>query len=157
MGSHVCFFCGPSDANALEKFSVSLGLQIIPVLFEQSSVPLPIDMPHCFLSPVPKSALHPYGHPPLKVTDARDPLLSFSRAYFSTPYLVMGRIHWNNDVQSLASQTKPYFQKLKAWMKREWEKRGDVYLGPEAAELIVGGAQQVNDLPGRGVYVAVAK
>ena len=75
--------------------------------------------------------------------------------YFKDPYLVLGHIHWSDDVASLAVQTKPYFQKLRSWIKREWEPYGDLYIGREAKELVANGAQMVNVLPGQASFTVV--
>jgi hypothetical protein len=155
MGTSVGFYCGPSDIAALEDFAVSVGLHIVSVSIENESVSAPVDGPFCYLSLLPKSELHPYGKPPQKITDARDPMLGFMRAYFKDPYLVFGHIHWSDDVAALAAQTKPYFQKLRNWIKREWEPYGDLYIGPEAKELVTKGAQMVNALPEQATFKVV--
>ena len=116
---------------------------------------LTIDGPFCYLSLVPISELHPYGKPPQRVTDAKDPMLGFMRGYFRDPYLVLGHIHWSDDVAALAAQTKPYFQKLHYWIKREWEPYGNLYIGPEAKNLIAKGAHMVNELPGQATLQIV--
>lgn len=74
--------------------------------------------------------------------------MRFMRAYFKSPYLVLGHIYWSNDVPSLAAQTKPYYQKLARWIRKEWEKVGDFYFGSEAMRLAGKGAELVNVLPG---------
>jgi hypothetical protein len=134
---------------------MSLGLHIVPMTMDQETVSAPADGPFCYLSLVPRSELHPYGKQPQRVTDAKDPLLGFMRAYFENPYLVLGHIQWSDDVRALAAQTKPYFHKLRDWIKREWEPYGDFYLGPEAKELVAKGAQMVNTLPGQGTLTVV--
>jgi len=49
----------------------------------------------------------------------------------------------------LAVRTRPKFQKLAAWVKKEWERLpgGGFYIGPEAKGLIEKGATAVNVLP----------
>lgn len=152
MGSTVCFYCGPSDIDALQGFAVSLGLHLVPMTIDKEAVSAPVDGPFCYLSLVPKSELHPYGKSPQRFTDAKDPMLGFMRGYFKDPYLVLGHIHWSDDVAALAAQTKPYFQKLRNWIRREWELYGDLYIGPEAKELVAKGAQMVNALPGQATF-----
>jgi hypothetical protein len=93
------------------------------------------------------SQLHPYGNP-LRISGATDPVMRFMRAYFKDPYLVLGHVYWSNDVPGLAAQTKPYYQKLARWIRKEWEKAGDFYFGPEAKRLADKGAELVNVLPG---------
>lgn len=155
MGSVVCFYCGPSDIAALESFALSLGLHVVSMTVDGNVASFPAEGPFCYLSLVPKSELHPYGNPPNRVTDAKDPMLGFMRAYFKDPYLVLGHIQWSDDVATLAAKTKPYFQKLRNWIKREWEAYGDLYLGPEAKGLAAKGAQMVNMLPNQASFKIV--
>jgi hypothetical protein len=155
MGSSIGFYCGQSDIEALQEFAKSLGLHLVLPTINEESVPAPTERPYCYLSLCPKSELHPFGKPPVRVTHAKDPMLTFMRAYFKDPYLVLGHIQWSDDVASLAAQTKPYFQKLRTWIKREWEPYGDLYLGREAKELVANGAQMVNVLPGQASFTVV--
>jgi hypothetical protein len=149
MGNSIAFFSGSSDTEAFQDFAASLGLHLVPMTVDKKVVPAPADGPFCYLSLVPISELHPYGEPRKQITEAKDPMLGFMRAYFKNPYLVLGHLHWSDDVAALATQTKPYYQKLRNWIKHEWESYGDVYIGPEAKELIEKGAQMVNALPGQ--------
>ncbi len=105
--------------------------------------------PFCYLSPLPQNELHPYGEPKVLVSDATDPIMRFMRAYYKTPYLVLGHVYWSNDVPRLASITRPYFQQIARWIRREWRKPDgwDSYCGPEAQSLLESGAQPVNFLP----------
>jgi|SRR5581483_3112786 len=155
MGSSIEFYCGQSDIEALQGFALSLGLHLVLPTIQEASVPAPAERPYCYLSLIPKSELHPFGKPPVRVTHAKDPMLRFMRAYFKNPYLVLGHIHWSDDVPALAAQTKPYFQKLRNWIKREWTQHGDLYLGPEAKELVAKGAQMVNALPDQATFTVV--
>ena len=157
MGSSVGFYCGPTDIDALQGFAVSTGLHLVPMTIDKENVLAPGDGPFCYLSLAPKSELHPFGKPPVKLTDAKDPMLGFVRAYFKNPYLVAGHIYWSNDVAALAAKTKPYFQKLRDWVEREWEllPGGGYYVGREAKELIAKGAQMVNELPGQATFQLV--
>jgi hypothetical protein len=155
MGSSIGFYCGQSDAEALQEFATSIGLHLVLPTIEQERVPAPAERPYCYLSLVPKSELHPFGKPPMRVTHAKDPMMTFMRAYFKDPYLVLGHIHWSDDVAALAAQTKPYFQKPRNWIKREWQPYGDLCIGPEANDLIAKGAQMVNVLPGQATLTVV--
>jgi hypothetical protein len=150
MGSSIGFYCGPADNAALQKFAESIGLIPVPLTIDREFSENPEIRPFCYLSLVPISELHPYGKPPITVTDARDPVIGFMRGYFKNPYLVAGQIQWSDDVASLAALTKPYYQKLSKWIKQHWEKRSDssFYIGPEAGSLINLGAERVNVLPG---------
>ena len=105
---------------------------------------------------VPESALHPYGNPPVRITDARDPVLRFIRPYFSNPFLVVGHIYWSNDVPELAQRTKPHYQRMVRWIRKEWVKDGDFYIGPEADQLVQRGAQLVNAIPEQATFQLIA-
>src|SRR5579864_8101199 len=155
MGSTVAFYCGPSDTEALQVFAVSLGLHLVPMTIDKDQVSAPKDGPYCYLSLVPKAELHPFGKPPTRITATKDPLLGFMRAYFADPYLVLGHIQWSDDVRDLASRTKPYFQKLRDWISKEWKPYGNLYIGPEANGLVAKGAQLVSALPGRSTFTDV--
>lgn len=149
MGSSVAFYCGASDAEALQNYAVSIGLSLVPPTLDRGVDDDPSIGPFCYLSIIAQDELSPYGDPPIKVSDATDPLISFMRAYFKNPYLVLGHVYWSDDVPALAKQTKPHYQKLAKWIKKEWEKYGDFYIGPEARTLLDKGAEMVNVLPGQ--------
>jgi len=157
MGSNVGFYCGLSDTTALQNFAASLGLELVAPIITKEVAVSPEEGPYCYLSLVAKSELHPYGESLIKITPAKDPLLAFMRSYFSNPYLVAGHIHWSDDVVVLGVQTKPYFQKLRNWIKKEWERLpgGDYYIGPEAQELLAKGAQMVNVLPEQASFKVI--
>ena len=148
MSSSIVIFSGATDLQALQEFAQSSGLREQAMVFGTVVTSSAADGPYCYLSPVAESELHPYGVPPTKITPARDPLLGFMRPYFTAPYLVCGHIQWSNDVPALAERTKPYYQRLARWIRKEWKKVGDSYVGPEAAQLIEQGAQMVAALPG---------
>jgi hypothetical protein len=69
MGSSICFFCGSSDNDNLQNFAMSLGLHLISMKIDNEVSWDPSLGPVCYLSVVPKSELHPYGNPPIRVTD----------------------------------------------------------------------------------------
>ena len=145
MGSSIAFYCGNRDTDAIQNFARSIGLGIVAPLVGDPLVSAEAG-PFCYLAPAGLD-LHPYGSPPAKISDATDPLISFMRAYYKYPYLVLGHIQWSDDVPRLASQTKSHYQKLGRWIRKEWKEHGDFYLGPEAQSLADGGAQLVNVLP----------
>ncbi len=147
MGSSVSFFCGPLDNKKLQDYATSLGLYLVSTRINEEVSLDPSLGPYCYLSLVPKSMLHPFGNPPVRVSSALDPALNFMRAYFQKPYLVLGDIQWTNDDSTLAKQTLPYYKKLVKWIRKEWGKNGDIYIGNEAKSLITEGAEMVNFLP----------
>jgi hypothetical protein len=150
MGSSIGFFCGNADLKALRSFGESIGLIVIAPKFDKEINDDASTGPYCFFSTVGKSELHPFGNPPVRLTDARDPIMRFMRGYFKAPYLVAGHVYWSDDVKELAAKTKPYFQKTSKWIKTNWELHpgGGFYIGPEAKSLIDTGSEMVNFLPG---------
>jgi hypothetical protein len=156
MGSSIAFYCGDSDLQSLQTLASSLGLRLQAPAIGQSVPSSPADGPFCFLSMVPESELHPYGNPPVRITDARDPILRFIRPYFSNPFLVVGHIHWSNDAPELARRTKADYQRLARWIRKEWIKDGDFYIGPEAHQLVQKGAQLVAAIPEQATFQLIA-
>ena len=151
MGSSISFYCSSSDYEALVEHAESIGLVLTSTMVDKPLNKDPQFGPYCFLSVIPESKLHPYGSPPVKISDATDPVIGFMRPYYKKPYLVAGHIHWSDDVPHLAAQTKPYYQRMVKWIGKEWEKLpgGGFYIGPEAKSLAESGAQMVNVLPGQ--------
>jgi hypothetical protein len=149
MGSSIAFYCADSDLQSLQKFAQSIGLHLQAPLIGQKVSECPKDGPFCFLSLAPETELHPYGSPPLRISAARDPVLRFVRPYFSYPYLVLGHVYWSNDVPAIAERTKAIYQRLARWVRKEWAKQGDIYVGPEALALLQQGAVLVSALPGQ--------
>lgn len=148
MSSSIVLFCAASDLQALQEFAQGGGLRLQAIVVGGEVSISAKDGPYCYLSPVAESELHPYGVPPTRLTPARDPLIGFMRPYFAAPYLVCGHIQWTNDQPAVAERTKPYYQRIARWIRKEWKKHGDSYVGPEAAQLIEQGAQMVAALPG---------
>lgn len=149
MGNSVGFYCSSSDCKALQQYAVSIGLSVVPPILGNSVSDDPELGSFCYLSVIAENELTPYGSPPVKISDATDPLIGFMRAYYKHPYLVLGHIYWSNDVPDLAKKTRSFYQKLAKWIKGNWEKYGDFYIGPEAKELFNKGAKMVNVLPGQ--------
>jgi len=50
---------------------------------------------------------------------------------------------WYTDVKEFAKQTKPYFQKLRRWVRANWRRREEdgYYVGPHAERILQEGAQ----------------
>lgn len=152
MGSSIAFYCSNNDTKSLENFALSIGLTILGTTIDKE-VPASIEEgPYCYISVSEKSKLNPYGEQKNKISDATDPLIGFMRAYFKNPYLVIGHIYLSNDVPELHKVTKPYYSKLSKWVKSNWSKCGDFYIGTEASLLIDSGAQKVNALPSTFSY-----
>lgn len=153
MGASIEFFAGPRDDQALRDYASTLGLQVIPMLWDRRNDDIgdPGRYPACFFSFMPLSGLHP--HPTRGIiTDATDPLIEFTRAFYTRPSLIAGRVYWSDDVEDFARQTRPYFRSLGGWIRRNWKKRDDGYhIGPEAAVLVSDGATIAYVPPGTSV------
>lgn len=152
MGASIYYFAGPSDSQVFSEYAQSLGLRILPPLFDNPQISPtndPCEGPFCFLSPRSKDELHPYGQP-AKISDALDPLIEFWRSYYRSPdLLVIGRLHCSNDVGDLHETTKTNFSRLAKWIKGNWKKLPTgQYIGPEAETLVNNGAKLVYFPPG---------
>ena len=142
MGASIEFFAGAGDDRALREQARLLGLQMVPILWEQRNESLedPRVYSACYFSFRETEQLHPYG-PKSVVTDATDPVIEFTRSFFDPPHLVAGRVYWSDDVEDFGRETKAYFRKIVSWIRKNWRKRDDgYYVGPEAEGLFVAGA-----------------
>ena len=93
--------------------------------------------------------LHPYGDPPILIAEVIDPMLDVVRAYDKDGYLVLGGVYWNNDYKGIGAKVLPFYRKIQRWIRKNWTKYGDFYMGPEASRLVEEeGAQRVNFFPG---------
>lgn len=144
MGQGIYFFTSNQDNQLLCEYGRAIGLHLVAPMAdagELSPSDDPTGKPFCYLSTVSKDQLHPYGNPRI-VGPATDPLLEFLRSYRDDGKIVMGRIHWSDDVPELSEQTKPYFSKLKRWIKKNWEQLPDgQFIGPQAQRLVDEGAE----------------
>ena len=147
MGSSVGFYCGNKDIESLSQYVKSLGLTLVAPDINQDVPVEPFEGPYCYISTRPLSELSPYGNPPIRVSDATDPLIGFMRAYQKENYLVLGHLYLSNDVPELFKQVKPHYNKLNKWIKTNWGKYGDFYIGLEAKSLQANGAELVNVYP----------
>ena len=141
MGSRILFVAGPEDQKVLTDFIRTLGMYFVPPQADQEYTDDPSILGGCWISPVPAEKLHPWGRagePQVKYLDVLDPILRFTRSVYRPPYLRPGDIYWNNDVPALAAQTKPTFQKIARWVRKNWPKPegDDWHFGPEARRLV---------------------
>ena len=152
MSSCIYYACGPDDDRALIDFIKSIGIYIVPAI-----ITMPVNEadpsvgPLLYLSPVPLSELHPVGNPPIKIKSPCDPVLMFARSYYQKPYLILGDIEFYTDTSKYIHLTKPIYQKITRWIRKNWIKPdGDFcYYGPHAMRLIEEeGAQAISDIPG---------
>lgn len=148
MSASISLFASLEDYQPLRDYALSLGLQLVPLLQGDSLPEDPAQKPFCYLSCVPESQLRTYGKPP-GYSYALDPLLLFQRPYFQEPYLVAGFIQWSTDSKAHAVVTRPYYQKLSRWVRREWNTAPDsiAHIGPAASVLLARGARLVQQLP----------
>ena len=96
---------------------------------------------------VPPEELSPYGDPPVRLADTRNPLLDYTRAFYKENYLTLGTIKWNTDNREMAARTRDSFQKLSRWIRHSWVKRVDFYYSPGAMQKLAEGAEEVNFFP----------
>jgi hypothetical protein len=155
MGSSVYVFAAQQDNERFCEFASSLGLRIYPILMEQPELAPsddPGDGPFCWLSPLARGQLHPYGKRP-GIGDATDPLIEYMRPYFRAPdLLVIGRVYCSSDVKELHVIRKPYFSKLAKWIRSHWQRLPTgQYIGPEAMKLKEGGVKLAYFPPGVNV------
>jgi hypothetical protein len=123
-----------------------------PILMSQPEDPPdydPASGPFSYLSFQTREELHPYGNPP-GIGPATDPLLQFMLPYFKPPdLLVIGRLYCSNDHKGYFQMTRPYFMKLRAWIRKNWKKLPTrQYIGPEAEALVEQGARLAYFPPG---------
>ena len=138
MGSSIGFYCTNQDRLILERFTDSIGLKLLPPKID-IKLKAAEDGAFCYLSLVDIDQVHPYGDPPTKISYAKDPVMIYMRGYLKDPYLVLGQIQWSDSVPHLAQETKPSYQKVVRWIKKQWANEGDFYFGPEARELVDSG------------------
>jgi hypothetical protein len=156
MGSSVPFYAAMEDDSALVAYAGCLGLVLVPrVLPEGSLSPERLRDPSayglCYFSVDPVERLHPYGNPPRMVSPATDALIEFHRSRLQGDTFTIGRIYWSDDVAEFAQRTRPAFGKLRDWIKANWRKQENYYIGPGAAEAIEHGVRLV----GLGIPVTV--
>jgi hypothetical protein len=147
MTKSIGLICGDSDNEELLNFAESIGLIPLPMALDLKFYRCPKAGRFCYLSVVPEHELHPYGSPPSKIADVIDPMLTFIRPYHDGDFLVFGQLRLNDDNQKLAAIVKPYFFQLSKWIRRNWSKYGNSYIGPEARELVNLGVAVVNVAP----------
>lgn len=143
MAKTILLIAAPQDYEDLMAFCSELGLHTLPMSLGKS-VALPAEGPVCFLGFAKESELHPYGSPPVRISDVKDPLLLFVRPYYAPPYLTDGQISLNEDNKAVSEQIRPAFEKIRRWVKKNWHKTEEFasYIGPEAVSLLGSKAAQ---------------
>jgi hypothetical protein len=137
MARTILLIAAPEDYECLIGYCTQLALRLLPMELGQEVKPAN-EGPACFLGPQQETELHPYGNPPVHITDVKDPLLLFVRPYYMPPYLVDGQIRLNEDNKEVSEQIRPTFEKLRRWVRKTWHKTDQFasYIGPQALELL---------------------
>ena len=143
MGSVIVIFADRKDDLSLRGFANSIGLNLLHPMARKMTLSENEESFNDltqggFFSFLPAEKLHPYSEKKEYLCDVIDPLISYIRPYYQPPNLIAGQIHWKTDVKELARQTKPYFQKIKNWLKDNWiwDNVDKSFIGPEAEKLI---------------------
>lgn len=150
----ILLFAGSEDDAALRAYAKSIGLALLhPHAYNMS----PEENERAFDDPIqggffsflPAEQLHRHPNPKIGLCEAVEPLILYIRPSYRPPYLVAGQIHWYRDVQALAERTKPYFQKLRRWVRANWRRReeDDYYVGPHAERILRDEKAQIAYLP----------
>ena len=154
MRKNLSIFATPSDLRAFREFSGSIGLCLLPAdpgEFSPQQLQAFMEDPTRggYFSFLPLEQLHLYGKPPVKISDATDPLIFFVPPRYDPPNLIAGQICWTGQYGTFGAQTKPYYAKLWRWVDKNWTKRLEdgYYLGPEAERLAEREETQLYYLP----------
>jgi hypothetical protein len=150
----VLIFAAPEDEIALRAYAKSIGLTLLHphayrMTAEENDRTFDDPVQGGLFSFLPASELHCHPHPNIGLCEALDPLILYVRPSYRHPYLIAGQIRWYTDVRRLAEQTKPYFQKLRRWVRANWRLREEdgYYEGPVAQRLLADGKAQPTYLP----------
>ncbi|KKL46361.1 hypothetical protein LCGC14_2346340 [marine sediment metagenome] len=142
MRKNLCMFATLDDLRAFREFVRSIDLRLLPSEpgeFSPRELQAFMEDPTTggYFSFLPLGQLHLYGRPPVKISDATDPLIFFVPPRYDPPNLIAGQIQWTGRHSKFGVQTKPYYAKLWRWVDKNWTKRLEdaYYLGPEAARL----------------------
>lgn len=148
MGHSISIYGSNADTQRLTDYARAIGLHLIPPRTNLTVADDPADGPYCYLSLHKLADLEPYGDPAIRLGSAVHPVLVFRRPFYEDSSLILGSVRCSDDVPELYQQTHPYYQKLARWIRKEWRRYGDFYLGPEGATLFEGGASMRNVRPG---------
>ncbi|MDJ0758162.1 MAG: hypothetical protein QNJ19_02145 [Woeseiaceae bacterium] len=156
MGHSIGLYGSRSDTQRLTEYAFSIGLNLIPLLEGQDIPDDPEHRPSCYLSPKTIDELVPVDWGDRRAyIEACHPLLDFIRPYYSDPYLVLGSISCCNDSPEMYEQTRRFYHKLARWVRKEWSRYGDFYIGPEGSALFENGAKMINFPPGSEIKYTI--
>lgn len=146
MGHSIGLYGSRKDTRILTDYAREIGLHVVGLIEGQVVTEDPEHRQSCYLSLRKPEELKAAGGKRI-FSQAANPLLVYRRPYYSEPYLVLGAISCSNDVPHLYAETRSYYHKLARWVRKEWSKYGDFYLGPEAKALFEDGAKMINFPP----------
>lgn len=157
MGHSIGIYGSKDDTRILTEYACRTGLHVVGLLKGQVVPEDPAQRQSCYLSVKSPDELTAFRD--LRDRDiysaARDPLLKFRRPYYTDPYLVLGEISCSNDTPELYAQTRSHYHRLARWIRKEWSKYGDFYLGPDAKVLFENGAEMINFPPGTKIRYTI--
>lgn len=156
MGHSIGLYGSKEDTRILTDYACEIGLHVVGLLEGQVVTEDPEQRQSCYLSLKEPQELESIGEKKI-FSEAVDPLLDYIRPYYTEPYLVLGSISCSNDSPELYAQTRRYYHKLARWIRKEWSKYGDFYLGPEAKTLFEGGARMINFPPGSKIRYTIVE
>jgi hypothetical protein len=138
MGSRTLFVAGPQDMKELNAFIRSLGMYMVSPGPDFKYSDDETVLGRCYVSPIPAGKLKVSGPKYIWYSEVLDPIIPLMRSVYNPPYIRPGDLYWNNDVRELAVQTKPTFQAISRWIRKNWPKPegDDWHFGPEARRLV---------------------
>ncbi|MDM8007203.1 MAG: hypothetical protein QUV05_13775 [Phycisphaerae bacterium] len=150
----VLLFAGPDDDSAFRAYARSIGLVLLNphayrMSVEENERSFDDPIQGGLFSFLPVESLHRHPHPNIGLCEALDPLIRYVRPRYSPPHLIVGQLIWYTDVAEFARQTKPYFEKLRRWVRANWRHREEdgYYVGPQAERILQEEGAKVAYLP----------
>lgn len=154
MPGRILMFAGPKDDEAFRQHAESIGMLLLHpfagrMTRKESKAAFENPQQGGLFSFLGLEDLHPDNHPSGCLCEVVDPLLPYFRPWYQPPYLVAGQVVWNTDVKELAQQTRPYFQKLRRWVQKNWKRRQEdkYYIGPDAQRILQEQEAQIAYMP----------
>ena len=143
MAHNIGMYCGPDDSKKLIEFIRSIQLNLIPLQVGQE-IGKPDEIYGLYLSPLKQEELVPYGDPPISFAPTVNPVFEMRRPYYKNNFLVTGFITLETYPKDIYTLLKPYYMKIYRWIRKNYRKYGDFYVGFEAQELIKNGASKTS-------------
>jgi hypothetical protein len=162
MGRSTLFFAGPADDADFIEMVLAENLYCVPhrldLSFEECRLH-PAQYPLLYISLLPRDQLHPYvpkyGPQVPTIHHITDPLLELYRSSIQPPYLVAGRLAWDDDVAAHGAATIETYLKLAKWISRNWMHRDedDYYIGRDARKCVEEGLTLAYLPPGTPIEI----